>query len=95
MSKDPSSSTITETKRITIVSKFLKQYQKLISMKGSAAFISISSEFRPKDYPNYPNGVLLLEKMTMGLCTNSRGDRTSDQDVSDVRNIIDLDLPFE
>lgn len=29
-------------------------------MKGSAAFISISSEFRPKDYPNYPNGVLFV-----------------------------------
>lgn len=37
----------------------------------------------------------LLEKMTMGLHTNLRGDSTSDQDVSDVRNIIDLDLPFE
>jgi hypothetical protein len=64
-------------------------------MKGSAGFISICSDFRHKDYPNYPNGVLLLEKMTMGLHTNLRGDCTSDQDVSDVRNIIDLDLPFE
>jgi len=31
----------------------------------------------------------------MGLHTNLRGDSTSDQDVSDVRNIIDLDLAFE